>query len=354
MAVFQLARLKELTAQLQAGIDLTVEQVGLAAHRLADPAVPELEKLDFLVALKAKGETGEELGWFAQEFLGLAIQPALNSDGRPTIDICGTGGDRLELINVSTTTMFPLAAAGAIVLKHGNKAITSRCGGAEVLEQLGIPITCPVDQMADCIQQTGIGFFFAPLYHPAFRVVAPVRKKLAERGVATIFNLLGPLLNPAQPTCQLVGVFSPTILEKYAIALSRLGRNRAWVVHGEVPGGSGMDEISPLGETEVHEMKEGVLNQFHLFADQLGLAEASLQELRGADASVNAEVLVNILKGVERGPKREFVLINTAAGLVVSGLTPQMESGMRLAAELIDSGQALEKLREFQRFFEAA
>jgi anthranilate phosphoribosyltransferase len=346
--------LRELTAQLQAGIDLTVEQVRLAAHRLADPTIAEPEKLEFLVALKAKGETGEELGWFAKEFLGLAVQPALDRNGRPTIDVCGTGGDRLELINVSTATMFPLAAAGVIVLKHGNKAITSRCGSAEVLEQLGIPITCPVDQMVDCIQQTGIGFFFAPLYHPAFRVVAPVRKKLAERGVATVFNLLGPLLNPAQPTCQLVGVFSPAILEKYAIALARLGRNRVWVVHGKVPGGSGMDEISPLGETEVREMKEGVLNRFRLSADELGLAGASLRELRGADANVNAGVLINILKGIERGPKREFVLINTAAALVVAGSTPRMESGMQLAAELIDSGQALEKLREFQRFFKAA
>ena len=346
--------MKELTAQLQAGIDLSLEQVKLAAHRLADPNIPELEKLEFLVALKAKGETGEELGWFAKEFLGLAVQPALDRNGRPTIDVCGTGGDRLELINVSTATMFPLAAAGVIVLKHGNKAITSRCGGAEVLVQLGIPINCPVNQMVDCIQQTGVGFFFAPLYHPAFRVVAPVRKKLAERGVATIFNLLGPLLNPAQPTCQLVGVFSPAILEKYAVALARLGRNRAWVVHGKVPGGSGMDEISPLGETEVYEMNEGALNQFHLSAGELGLAGASLHELRGADANVNAEVLINILKGIERGPKREFVLINTAAGLVVAGLTPRMKSGMQLAAELIDSGQALEKLREFQRFFKTA
>ncbi|MGA8656982.1 MAG: anthranilate phosphoribosyltransferase [Chthoniobacterales bacterium] len=345
--------MKELTTQLQARIDLTLEQVELASRQLADPAIPELEKADFLVALKSKGETGEELGYFARAFINLAVQPPLDTADKPTIDVCGTGGDRLELVNVSTATMFPLAAAGVVVLKHGNKAITSRCGGADVLERLGIPIACPVDQMVDCIQQTGIGFFFAPLYHPAFRVVAPVRKKLAELGVATIFNLLGPLLNPARPAYQLVGVFSPTILEKYAVALAGLGRDRAWVVHGEVPGGSGMDEISPLGETEVHEVKRSSLNYFHLFADQLGVARASLHELRGSDVNANAKVLIDILRGVERGPKRDFVLINTAAGLVVSGLTPRMESGLRLAAELIDSGRALEKLREFQRFFGA-
>ena len=156
---------------------------------------------------------------------------------------------------------------------------------------LGIPIACTTEQMVDCIHQTGIGFFFAPLYHPAFRLVAPIRKKLAEQGIATVFNLLGPLLNPAGPTCQLTGVFSPTILEKYAIALREVGRSRAWVVHGQVLSGSGMDEISSLGETEVYEVKGNALNNFHLFPDQLGFRKPSLHELRGGDAAQNAKVL---------------------------------------------------------------
>jgi anthranilate phosphoribosyltransferase len=344
--------LKELIEQLRDRIDLRMEQAREASRLLADPAVSDLEKGDFLVALKIKGESGEELGYLARSFLEMAIRPALQLQGKPSVDIVGTGGDRLELINVSTTCLFVLAAAGVVVLKHGNKAITSKSGAADVLETLGIPIACSPEQMADCIHQTGIGFFFAPLYHPAFRLVAPIRKKLAEQGIATVFNLLGPLLNPGGPTCQLTGVFSPTILEKYAIALREVGRSRAWVVHGQVLGGSGMDEISLLGETEVCEVRGESLNQFYLFPDQLGFRRPSLHELRGGDAAHNARALTDILANRDRSAKRDLITINAAAGLVITGAVPRMESGIQLANELLDSGRALEKLREFQRFFQ--
>jgi anthranilate phosphoribosyltransferase len=343
--------LKELIEQLRDRIDLRMEQAREASRLLADPAVSEPEKGDFLVALKIKGESGEELGYLARSFLEMAIRPTLQLGGKPSVDIVGTGGDRLELINVSTTCLFVLAAAGVVVLKHGNKAITSKSGAADVLENLGIPITCSPVQMTECIHQTGIGFFFAPLYHPAFRLVAPIRKKLAEQGIATVFNLLGPLLNPGEPTCQLTGVFSPTILEKYAIALREVGRSRAWVVHGQVLGGSGMDEISLLGETEVCEVRGESLNQFYLFPDQLGFRRPSLHELRGGDAAYNARALTDILANRDRGAKRDLITINAAAGLVIAGAVPRMESGIQLANELLDSGRALEKLREFQRFF---
>jgi anthranilate phosphoribosyltransferase len=343
--------LKELIEQLQDGIDLRMDQVREASTLLADPAVPELEKADFLLALKSKGESGEELGYFARSFLELSIRPALRLEGRTSVDIVGTGGDRLELINVSTTCIFVLAAAGVVVLKHGNKGITSKAGAADVLEVLGIPLACPPEQMADCIHQTGVGFFFAPLYHPAFRLVAPIRKKLAGQGIATVFNLLGPLLNPAQPTCQLTGVFSPTILEKYAVALREIGRSRAWVVHGQVLGGSGMDEISLLGETEVHEVKGDSLNQFYLFPDQLGFRRPSLHELRGGNAAQNAHALMDILANQDRSARRDLITINAAAGLVITGIASRMESGIQLANEILDSGRALEKLHEFQRFF---
>jgi anthranilate phosphoribosyltransferase len=343
--------LKDLIEQLRNGVDLQMDQAREASRRLADPAVSELEKAGFLLALKQKGESGEELGYFARSFLELAIRPTLRLGDRPSVDIVGTGGDRLELINVSTTCIFVLAAAGVVVLKHGNKAITSKAGAADVLEYLGIPIACPPEQMTDCVHQTGIGFFFAPLYHPAFRLVAPIRSKLAEQGIATVFNLLGPLLNPAEPTCQLTGVFSPTILERYAVALREVGRSRAWVVHGQVLGGSGMDEISLLGETEVHEVKGDSLNQFFLFPDQLGFRTPSLHELRGGDAAQNARSLTDILANRDRSARRDLITINAAAGLVISGTVPRMESGIQLANEILDSGRALEKLREFQRFF---
>ena len=343
--------MKDLIEQLRDKVDLRMDQAREASRQLADPDVSELDKGDFLVALKIKGESGEELGYFARSFLELAIRPVLRLGDQPSVDIVGTGGDRLELINVSTTCIFLLAAAGVVVLKHGNKAITSKAGAADVLENLGIPIACPPEQMTDCIHQTGIGFFFAPLYHPAFQLVAPVRKKLAEQGIATVFNLLGPLLNPAGPTCQLTGVFSPTILEKYAVALREVGRSRAWVVHGQILGGSGMDEISLLGETEVHEVKGDSLNQFYLFPDQLGFRKPLLHELRGGDAAQNAQALTDILANRDRSAKRDLVTINAAAGLVVAGTVPRMESGIQLANEILDSGRALKKLREFQRFF---
>ena len=343
--------MKELIEQLRSRIDLQLDQAREASRQLADPGVAEEQKADFLIALKQKGESGEELGYFARSFLEMAVRPVLQLKGRPSIDIVGTGGDRLELINVSTTCMFLLAAADVVVLKHGNRAITSKSGSADVLEIFGIPVTCSVEQMVDCVHQTGIGFFFAPLYHPAFRLVAPIRKKLAEQGIATVFNLLGPLLNPAGPTAQLTGVFSPTILEKYAVALREIGRSRAWVVHGQVLSGSGMDEISLLGETEVHEVSRGALNKFHLFPDQLGFRRPSLHELRGGNAEQNASVLMDILANRDHTARRDLITINAAAGLVVSGVAARMESGIRLANEILDSGRALDKLTQFQKFF---
>jgi anthranilate phosphoribosyltransferase len=344
---------KELTKQLQARIDLDAEQIRLAAAHLADPGISESDKAEFLVALKLKGETGQELGLFAQAFIDLAIRPSALLGEQPSIDLCGTGGDRLELINVSTAAMFVLAAANVLVLKHGNRSITSKAGGADVLEALGIQVTASPELMQKCLEKTGLAFYFAPLYHPAFRVIAPIRRKLAEQGVATIFNLLGPLLNPMGPKFQLVGIFAPTILEKYATALAQLGRERAWVVHGEVPGGSGMDEVSPLGETLVYEVKRRSLNPFSLFAEELGIEASGIHTLRGGDANHNAEKIVNVLRGQERGSCRGFVLLNAAAALVISGVTPKMRSGIQLAEDLVDSGAAYAKLQAFQEFFKS-
>ena len=343
--------LKELIKQLRAGIDLWPDQVREAAAGLADPGVPEALKADFLLALKEKGESGTELGYFACSFLELAVRPVLDLNNKPSVDIVGTGGDRLELINVSTTCTFLLAAAGVVVLKHGNRAITSRSGAADLLEVLGIAIDAPPERMADCIHQTGFGFFFAPLYHPSFRVIAPVRRKLAEEGISTVFNLLGPLLNPAMPAYQLTGVFSPAILERYAVALRELGRSCAWVVHGQVPDRSGMDEISLLGATEVHEVTANSFNRFSVLPAELGFRRPMLDELRGGDAAHNAALLIEILANRDRSAKRDLIIINAAAGLMVSGQVSGMESGIQMANELLNSGLALEKLRQIQRFF---
>jgi anthranilate phosphoribosyltransferase len=343
--------LEEFTERLIADIDLTRAEVWTAARQLADERVSEEDKAVFLVALKTKRESGEELGYFAEAFTALAIRPRLQLGDQPTMDLCGTGGDRLELINVSTIASFIVAAAGVVVLKHGNRGITSKSGGADLLEQLGIPANCPIHVVERCVQETGLGFLFAPLYHPAFRIVAPIRRKLAEQGHASIFNLLGPLLNPARPQYQLVGVFAPTVLEKYAVALSRLGRRRAWVVHGQVPAGSGMDEISTLGETVAYEVKGEAATPFSLFPEQFGLSPVSLHELRAGGPAQNAQTALQILSGQDRGPRRDLVLLNAGAALTIAGLTPRVEDGLRRAAELVDSGAAMERLRAVQEFY---
>jgi anthranilate phosphoribosyltransferase len=343
--------LKHLIEQLRERIDLNFGEAREASFLLADPAVSEEDKVNFLVALREKGESGEELGHFAQAFLELAVRPEIYLEGRPSADVVGTGGDRLELINVSTTCIFLLAAAGVVVIKHGNRAITSKAGAADVLEALGIPVTCGPALMSDCIHQTGIGFLFAPSYHPAFRVVAPIRRKLAEQGMATVFNLLGPLLNPVQPATQLIGVYSPMILQKYGVALRALGRKRAWVVHGQVASGSGMDEISLLGETAVCEVSGGSLNSFRLFPDQLGFRVPVLDELRGGSAARNALILTDLLANRDHSARRDLIVINAAATLTVAGVAHDMETGIKMANDILDSGLAHEKLREFQRFF---
>jgi anthranilate phosphoribosyltransferase len=344
--------LKHFIEQLRDRVDLKFAEAREASLLLADPAVSDRDKLNFLVALREKGESGAELGYFAQAFLELAVRPDIRLEGRPSADVVGTGGDRLELISVSTTCIFLLAAAGVVVVKHGNRAITSKAGAADVLEALGIPVTCHPNQMSDCVHQTGIGFLFAPSYHPAFRVVAPIRRQLAEQGMATVFNLLGPLLNPVQPATQLTGVFSPIILEKYGIALRELGRKRAWVVHGQVASGTGMDEVSLLGETAVCEVSGAAsLNSFCLFPDQLGFRAPALGELRGGSAARNAGILTDILANRDRSARRDLIVINAAATLIVAGVVGHMEAGIKLANEILDSGLAYEKLREFQCFF---
>jgi anthranilate phosphoribosyltransferase len=344
--------LKQLIERLRNRVDLGLAEAREASLFLADPAVSEIEKADFLVALREKGESGQELGYLARSFLELAVRPGVCLEGKLSVDIVGTGGDRLGLINVSTTCIFLLAAAGVVVVKHGNRGISSKAGAADVLEALGVPVNCDPAQMSDCIHQTGIGFLFAPAYHPAFRVIAPVRKRLAEQGLATVFNLLGPLLNPAQPSTQLAGVFSLSILEKYGVALRELGRKRAWVVHGYVEAGTGMDEVSLLGETLVCEVNGAELTNFCLNPDRLGFRIPALDELRGGTARFNAGILTDILAGHDRGPRRDLIVINGAAALVVVGMVEDMVGGIKLAGEILDSGLAYEKLREFRRFFE--
>jgi anthranilate phosphoribosyltransferase len=333
--------------------DLTPREVEVAAALLLDPAAPDAKKERLLEALSLKGETPAEIAGFVEAFLEHAVDPhlgLLELEG-PTLDVCGTGGDQLDLFNVSTTAMFIAAAAGAVVVKHGNRGITSKSGGADVLEALGIRIDLSADEFRTCIEKAGLGFMFAPIYHPAFKSVIAVRKSLAARGVRTIFNLIGPLLNPARPECQLVGVFSRDLCPAFAEILQRLGRESAWVVHGTTGDGRSVDEVSLMGSTRI--CKAGSMQEMddeEVRPRDFGLKHAEVEELQGGDAKANAIILEAILTGRETGPKRDMVLMNSGAALACAGLADNMGDGIEISREMISSGAALEKLRRLQKF----
>ena len=332
--------------------DLTPHQVGVVADILLDSAVPDEKKERLLEALALKGETPGEIAGFVEAFLEQAVDPQiglLDLVG-PTLDVCGTGGDQLDLFNVSTTAMFIAAAAGAVVVKHGNRGITSKSGGADVLEALGIRIDLSADEFRKCVEQAGLGFMFAPIYHPAFKAVVSVRKSLASRGVKTIFNLIGPLLNPVRPECQLVGVFSRDLCPAFAEILQRLGRKNAWVVHGTTADGHSVDEISLMGATRI--CKSGVLGASidqEVSPSDFGLNLAEVAELQGGDSRVNAVILEAILSGRETGPKRDMVLMNAGAAIACAGLAATMSDGIEISREMISSGAAVESLRRLQK-----
>ena len=332
--------------------ELSPREVEVAVGLLLDPAAPDAKKERLLEALARKGETPGEIAGFVEAFLEHAVDPhlgLLELEG-PTLDVCGTGGDQLDLFNVSTTSMFVAAAAGAVVVKHGNRGITSKSGGADVLEALGIRIDLHADDFRRCVETAGLGFMFAPVYHPAFKAVVAVRKSLAARGVKTIFNLIGPLLNPARPQCQLIGVSNRDLCPAFAEILQRLGRDSAWVVHGTTGDGRSVDEVSLMGSTRI--FKSGLYQDMEdeeVRPRDFGLKHAEVEELQGGDAKVNAVILENILAGRETGPKRDMVIMNAGAALACAGLADDMGDGIDIALEMIASGAALEKLRLLQK-----
>jgi len=341
------ATIEDLIAELRSGHDLDAAQIEHAVAALTAAETGDAAKMDFLQALRTKGETAREIAGFVHAMLARAVDPALDPAKLPgpVIDICGTGGDKLELFNISTTAMFVLAAGGVCVVKHGNRAITSKCGGADVLEELGVRIDLPPAELRRCVETHGLGFVFAPAYHPAFQAINPVRKALAAQGIPTIFNLLGPLLNPARPPYQLVGIFSPVLLPKYAEALAILGRACAWAVHGR-----GMDELSLTGPSLVHALVDGLVREHTVDPEELGLTICSIDDLRGGGRAENAAILTAILDGTDHGPKRDIVLFNAAAGFVITGLASDLATGIALAREQIVSGRALEKLHALRNF----
>ncbi len=342
--------MKALVDKLRAELDLTSGDIDLAVAQLLSDQIDDEVKADFLMALHKKGETAEEILAFVRPLMKRAVNPMIDPAELPgpMIDICGTGGDGLSFFNVSTAAMFVLAAGGAVVAKHGNRRVTSSCGSADVLEQLGIAIDLTPEQLSDSLKRHGLGFIFARTYHPAFRALAAMRERLARQKMRTVFNLLGPLLNPVRPKRQLIGVFDPKWTVIFANVLQQMGYERAWVVHGLGDNGAGMDDISISGATTIAELNEGQINSAVLDVSWLGVPRASVTELEGGDARQNAETIEGILCGKIRDPKRDLTIVNAAGGFVVAGLTKDLKEGIDLAREEIDSGRALEKLREMQ------
>ncbi|HET9475981.1 MAG TPA: anthranilate phosphoribosyltransferase [Dehalococcoidia bacterium] len=290
----------------------------------------------FLAALRMKGETVDEVTGMARAMREQSLR--VETEG-VVVDTCGTGGDASGTFNVSTAAAFVTAGAGARVAKHGNRAMSSGCGSADVLEALGAKIDLNPDQVGQCLRETGIGFMFAQVFHPAMKYVAPARREI---GIRTVFNILGPLTNPAGARYQLLGVARAELAPMIAAVLSRLGTHHALVVHGD----GGLDEISLTGESHVHEVRDGNSREYFVSPEDMGLAKAPLAAVKGGTPEENAEKLRAVLNG-QRGPLRDIVALNAAAALVAVDLAPDIKAGVRLAEETIDSGAARAKLEAF-------
>lgn len=320
--------------------DLSREEARAAVDSLLEEGASAALAAAWLVALRMKGETVEELAGVVDALRARASTvDIVDSDA---VDTCGTGGDGAATFNISTTAAFVVAGAGATVAKHGNRAVSSRSGSADVLMALGVDLDAPLDKVVQAIDRERIGFLFAPRHHPAMRFVAPVRREL---GLRTVFNLAGPLSNPAGVRRQVVGVYSADLVETIARTLGTLGAKHVWVVHGA----GGVDELSLEGDTLVCEWTEkNGLRRFTVNPDQVGLSRAPLEALEGGDATDNAAITRRLLEG-ERGPKRDATILNAAAALVVSGQAPTLREGVALAAGALDSGAAGERLEALVR-----
>jgi len=335
--------------QLNAGRPLEDDDARQAVDLLSDESVSAVMKADFLAALGAKGETPAEIAAFARALRDKAIEPPLDQEvrSREILDVVGTGGDRLGTFNISTAAALICAATGVTVAKHGNRAITSQAGSADVLQALAIQIHLTPDEAVRSMRERNFAFFFAPDYHPAFKHIAPARALCAQRGVRTIFNLLGPLLNPARPTAMLMGVPRPELCEPMARVLQTLGVRRAMVVCGKISGIGFLDELSTLGENTIAEFyQERGFNLSNLSPAEFPFQTALLADLLGGDKVANAKIVRDIFSGAERGAKRDAVLFNAAAALFVAGKTRSLMEGWDLAIETVDSGLATAKLAE--------
>ncbi len=318
--------------------DLTEQQMIDTMEFIMEGRASPAQIAAFLIALRMKGETISEITGAARVMRKKAIKINVNTEG-PIVDTCGTGGDGKHTFNVSTAVAFVVAGAGLNVAKHGNRSVSSKCGSADVLEELGIKLDIPPKSVAECIEEIGIGFLFAQRLHPAMKYAASAR---SEIGLRTIFNILGPLTNPASATAQLLGVYDRSLISPLAYVLKNLGSKGALVVHGE----GGYDEITITGKSYISELKQGRVLEYEIDPGEFGLNIASSQEVKGGDIKTNADILMKILGGKEKGTKYDMVLLNAAAAFKAASLVNDFKDGILLARKSIDSGKALEKLEK--------
>jgi anthranilate phosphoribosyltransferase len=322
-------------------VDLTEAEARQAMEEIMSGQSTDAQIAGFLTALRMKGETSQELVGFAGVMREKA-EPLWDGEVLPVLDTAGTGGDRLGTFNISTAAAFVAAAAGVRVAKHGNRSATSRCGSADVMEALGLDIQMPVERLRRAIKDTRIGFLFAQRFHTSMKHVMAARMQLKVR---TVFNILGPLANPAGARFQVVGVSAPEIMELMANALNGLNTDHAFVVHGA----NGMDEVSISSRTHVVEMRRGEMRQFVISPEDFGMTSARIETILGGDALENARIIESVFGG-EPGPRRDVVVLNSAPAIVAGGAAKTWKEGLQLAAEAIDSGAALKKLKELREF----
>ncbi len=316
------------------GNDLTEAEMADMIMDIFSGNITDAQIGAFMGALSTKGETFEELAGAARAMRKKAHRIQASAD--TVIDTCGTGGDGAKTFNISTTTAFVVAGAGVVVAKHGNRSISSQCGSADLLEALGVKIDIDPEITEEAIAEIGIGFLFAPRYHGAMKYAMKARKEI---GLRSIFNMLGPLTNPAAANCQLLGVFAPELTEMFANALRLLGLKTAFVVHGH----DGLDEISICAKTRVSELKKDTIKTYDISPEEYFDTLATPSDLEGGDPAENAGITKNILSG-EKGPKRNVILINSAAALMAAGKADDLNQGIRMAEDTIDSGAAMAKL----------
>ncbi len=336
--------IKDAIAKLADKTDLTEKESEEAMLQIMEGQATPAQIAAFLMGLRVKGETIGEIAGAVRAMRSKALRIRLGAS--KVVDTCGTGGDRAHTFNISTTAAFVVAGAGLTVAKHGNRSVSSKSGSADVLTALGVRIDLPADRVADCIDEVGVGFLFAPLYHGAMKHCAAPRQ---EMGIRTLLNILGPLSNPAAAGLQVVGVFDERLTELLARVLVHLGTQHCFVVHGM----DGLDEVTSTTKTKIAEGKAGVVSSYLVSPQDFGVERASMKDLIGGSADDNAQITREILQG-RKGPKRDIVCMNTAPALVAGGLAKTLREGFLLAGQAIDAGKAIDKLDRLITFTKRA